>query len=336
VAQALGVGHANLMFPCSWLREGPPEPKRVLRVRDCWEGLEYALSLGWLDPLEFKEPDALADFVFNYRKMAYQFDGCWLVPGFIFVCSDPVSTVLDPNPVTFTKIFPDDGDEKSSKASTPRQTPDSVVPIDIGFGDSDSTPDPSQAGCHSLLQDETDSVDTVCKQYSLATDTKSQFGKAQDFSTMLKGLGVTLLIRTNYTTEPGLSRSYDGEDFKAIGIDHLSMPFPDMRGAVPKAPEFEILLGRCNDYLDGSKGAIAVHCKGGFGRSICCASKLISLRYSIPGRALLGWLRIVRPGSVNTPNQEQFISSLRRTASATRATHEDRDEVYPKCGCEMM
>lgn len=322
VADVLGSLHGKKYFPCSWARVSLPEPKGTLRVRDCWEGLEQAVKHGWLDPIEIMNPSALPKFILEYQKMAYQYDGSWIVPGFVFVCADPISTALDPNPVTFTRMYPweDEHDEQHNRD-----------------GDTDSTPSPSTLGHHATPVEphsDSDSVNTVCKPYGEYHNGDS-FGKAMSFTELLKDLGIKLIVRTNYTSEPGLEQSYAAKHIKAEGIDHLEMPFADVQGAVPRTAEFAALLSHCQPYLNGSQGGIALHCKGGFGRSMCCASKIISLRYGIPGRALLGWIRIARPGAVNTPDQEMFIVSLNSTTSDVRNADSSARPI-PRCGCSVQ
>lgn len=310
VDNAIGLAISKCKFTCAWAMSEASQSERVLCVRDCWKGLQKAVELKWLDPAIFEDPGTLAKYVKDYQSMVYQFDASWIVPGLLLVCADPVSTGLDPNPVTFTRLFP-----------TLCSDDESDLP-DLSFSPQVSPPTP-------LIEAETPhSVATVCKLYETEGD-EEEFGKASDFTTFLKELGTTLIVRTNHTMEPGLDRSYIAEDFVTRGIDHLDMPFVDVRGSVPGGPELKILLERCKPYLDGSKGAIAIHCKGGFGRSICCLAKLASITYDIPGSALLGWIRIARPGAVNTTSQELFISSLNRSMD----TDKDVEDMSGKCPC---
>eukprot|EP00972_Heterocapsa_arctica_P115713 16449330-Heterocapsa_arctica.AAC.1 len=46
---------------------------------------------------------------------------------------------------------------------------------------------------------------------------------------------------------------------------------------------------------DDARKAVLVHCKGGFGRSVVFACCLLIWEHDIPGRQLLGWVRVVRP-----------------------------------------
>lgn len=45
-------------------------------------------------------------------------------------------------------------------------------------------------------------------------------------------------------------------------------------------------------------GAVAVHCRAGLGRTGTLIAAYIMNKYGFEARALIGWLRIARPGSV--------------------------------------
>merc|ERR1712232_733320 len=68
--------------------------------------------------------------------------------------------------------------------------------------------------------------------------------------------------------------------------------------------------------------AVMVHCKAGMGRSI--TSLAVLAMAFVPGlsaAAFFGWVRLARPGSVQTAAQERFLRSL--------------DEAPPAC-CNLF
>lgn len=67
-----------------------------------------------------------------------------------------------------------------------------------------------------------------------------------------------------------------------------------------------------------SGGAILVHCKGGFGRSVVLAACLAIERVDISGAAALGLFRIMRPGAITTRRQEIFLTSFKGSADVRR------------------
>jgi hypothetical protein len=288
VAEAMSAD-ADRKFVCSWARRDRPEPVPRMPVRDCWAAMDEARNRGWFPQKGFGE---LSPELLEICNMRARFDAAWIVPGKILLCADPVSTALDPNPATFDSIFPSE----------------------------DTFPNPVLSACDDWDELESvsscDSTHTVNKDYSSEEDVSSN-GTMDDkhgnmsFVEFLHRCGVRLLVRANYPNEPGLSGSYDSKRFATFGMKHLDVPFEDRNGGLPSAPQIAEVLQACRAIIkEGSDDAVAIHCKGGFGRSAVLAACVASSCFQIPGPALLAWVRIARPGTVTTPEQEYFIQNL--------------------------
>ncbi len=104
-------------------------------------------------------------------------------------------------------------------------------------------------------------------------------------------LGVTCVVRLN---EPD---TYDKTAFERAGIAHHDLYFDDCT-APPDA-----VVERFLDICD-REGTVAVHCRAGLGRTGTLVALWLMKHAGFGADEAMGWLRIVRPGSVLGPQQE--------------------------------
>mmetsp|Transcript_59751 Transcript_59751/g.156695 ORF Transcript_59751/g.156695 Transcript_59751/m.156695 type:complete len:208 (-) Transcript_59751:91-714(-) len=163
------------------------------------------------------------------------------------------------------------------------------------------------------------SVATVCKEYfNKAVDAPTHgdllgVQKPLDFTSFLLEAEIGFIVRTNFDKEPGMPKtgSYQAAEFMQFGLGHADIPVVDTEGGLPRRTDVAKLLQVCPGLgLQKEGGGVVVHCKGGFGRSVVLACCLAIDRFDLPGAALLGWARVVRPGAINTPEQELFLQSF--------------------------
>eukprot|EP00252_Welwitschia_mirabilis_P018779 TRINITY_DN4199_c0_g1_i12.p1 TRINITY_DN4199_c0_g1~~TRINITY_DN4199_c0_g1_i12.p1 ORF type:complete len:577 (+),score=41.26 TRINITY_DN4199_c0_g1_i12:322-2052(+) len=111
-----------------------------------------------------------------------------------------------------------------------------------------------------------------------------------------KKSGVSTVIRLS-------KRIYDKRSFTDHGFAFYDLYFPD--GSCPPDSIIQIFF----ESIEGSSGAVAVHCKAGLGRTGVLIGCYIMKHYRFTANEALGYLRIVRPGSVIGP-QQRFLREV--------------------------
>ncbi|GIY34557.1 dual specificity protein phosphatase CDC14AB [Caerostris extrusa] len=96
---------------------------------------------------------------------------------------------------------------------------------------------------------------------------------------------VSTIVRLN-------KKIYDAKRFIENGFDHRDLFFID--GSTPS----DTIMREFLDISEKAKGAIAVHCKAGLGRTGTLIACYIMKHYRFTAAEAIAWIRICRPGSI--------------------------------------
>ena len=136
---------------------------------------------------------------------------------------------------------------------------------------------------------------------------------AEDYAGLFKQLGVSAVIQLN-------KEKYDTTRFVLNGINYQELYFHD--GSVPE----DSLVSDFYQIVGLEKGAVAVHCKAGLGRTGTLIGCYAIRHFGFTGAEIIGWARLCRPGSVLGPQQyflceyEEKVKNNGRGAEIGRAT----------------
>ena len=138
-------------------------------------------------------------------------------------------------------------------------------------------------------------VDLGGADYLDAADGVRDFSPAF-YADILNGMGVSTVVRLS-------APRYDGAAFASKGFEFHSLEFAD-RACPPDAAVLAFF-----DAVDAAPDAVAVHCEGGLGRTGTLIALYLMRSEGFTAREAMGWLRIMRPGSV-VGEQQHYLCAV--------------------------
>ncbi|XP_043256826.1 dual specificity protein phosphatase CDC14C isoform X1 [Colletes gigas] len=120
----------------------------------------------------------------------------------------------------------------------------------------------------------------------------------KSYFTYFRHNDVSTIIRLN-------KEMYDASSFIDEGFDHKDLFFVD--GSCPT----ESITRQFLKIAENARGAVAVHCKAGLGRTGTLIGCYIMKHYHLTAHETIAWIRICRPGSV-IGHQQQWLEKNER------------------------
>jgi len=128
----------------------------------------------------------------------------------------------------------------------------------------------------------------------------NKFSKLRRYFKETKVKSVVRLNRDDIVMRHGFV--YDSKCFTEYGFSHHDLSFED--GGIPSKTKIKKFL----KIVDHTDGAVVVHCRAGLGRTGTMICTYLVKQYGFTTAEAVAWLRICRPGSVMS-FQQQYLHS---------------------------
>lgn len=121
------------------------------------------------------------------------------------------------------------------------------------------------------------------------------------------------LMEEQELTHAGAPVHVLAQELAGHGIDWLHLPICDMMAPDKRFETAWVDLWPRLDRRFQDGGRVFIHCYAGLGRTGTVAS-LVLMQYGVSARDAIQQVRAARPGSIQSFDQEHYLSRLRRNA----------------------
>jgi len=154
--------------------------------------------------------------------------------------------------------------------------------------------DPNNADMHEVIRNKFIAFKGPKRETKFHEDIGLMDLAPEKYVDALRRLNASAVVRLN---EP----CYDKDDFVREGFNHYDIYFDDC-----STPD-ETVLNKWFDACRAEKGALAVHCKAGLGRTGTLICAWLMRKYRFTGAEVIGFIRVMRPGSI-LGEQQEFLA----------------------------
>jgi len=333
---------SDIRFPRPWSHT-PEFSEDSLTLEDCILGLEVAVDRGWLSTDSLPGPDSLSVLSYDAAHIctiAVAEEGTQGVGAMsLWVAADPVTTVKDPH----SRPDPSEVVLTPKSCSTPSSrrwslnllhSPTSKHSEDVQECDPEAVwrkRAPKRTSSLGRLGDSFLKKTAIPSKSAalIATSSKERPADLPTFARWLTNtLECRLIVRANHSNEKGLPGGSYGDFFDRWGVKQLDVPFAD--GTAPPNELVQKVVKHVKDVLlilqMGARGqtadspcSVVLHCKSGLGRSMLLIGAVaVAFTPGLRASTYFGWARLVRPGSIQTAEQERFLRAMDEVSIFTR------------------
>ncbi|KAG5485478.1 hypothetical protein LSCM1_07563 [Leishmania martiniquensis] len=279
-----------------------------LSLMDVWAGLEQGVALGLVDMRTFDLPAFLE---------GKQQDYSWVVPRRLLAMSSPQDDKSTRTAEVFARRLRPLGVRLVVRLNDNLYDPSPLLRlgirhVDLPYADGSVPTDAMLLRFLRAVEEhfgETSALVSRWQWRSVPSSATATVARAASASKSTPSAGASHWKSGLQPCSPMHSGTCRGMPEAWTALPSLA---PSMQARRPSTAHVSALEGHHSSTLaPGEKGAVAVHCLAGLGRTGTVLAVYMMRHYGFTARAVIGWLRLCRPGSI-TGVQQQYLDAMER------------------------